>query len=157
MKESKERLISSLGLISAVIILGLCLLVDTPYPIARPLTRWSGFILVMGGMLLVLWAATYIGKAFSGEIAPVLDYFIAQGPYRFVRHPVYLGLTTALAGLTLAFNSWSATIAVFALFLPSQIMRARLEEAGLVRRFGTVYATYRLHTGFLLPRLSKHR
>jgi protein-S-isoprenylcysteine O-methyltransferase Ste14 len=154
-KESSERLISSLGLVSAAIILALCFLAEAPYPFARLITRWSGFILVAGGMLLVLWAVAYVGRALSGEIAPVLDNFITQGPYAYMRHPIYLGLTIALVGLTLAFNNWSATIAVFALFLPSQVMRARLEEAALLQRFGTDYEAYSQCTGFILPKLSK--
>lgn len=151
----KERLIASLGVISAVIIFAICLLVEASYPLDRRLTRWLGFTLVAGGMVLVLWAVTYIGKAFSGEISPVLDHFVVEGPYRFVRHPVYLGLTTALVGVTLAFDNWIGTLAVFGLFLPSQIARARMEEAALAARFGTSYEIYRRRTGFMLPKLVK--
>jgi protein-S-isoprenylcysteine O-methyltransferase Ste14 len=149
----RERFIASLGLISAAIIFGFCLLVEAPYPFDRRLTRWLGFALVAGGMVLVLWAVTYIGKAFSGEISPVLDHFVVEGPYRLVRHPVYLGLTTALVGVALAFDNWLGTLAVFGLFLPSQIIRARLEEATLAARFGMSYEIYRRRTGFMLPKL----
>lgn len=152
MNGRREWFIASLGLISAAIVFGVCLLVEAPFPLDRRLTRWLGFALVAGGMILVLWAVTYIGKAFSGEVSPVLDHFVVQGPYRFVRHPVYLGLTTALVGLTLAFDSWPGTLAVFGLFLPSQIIRARLEEAALAARFGISYEIYCRRVGFMLPK-----
>lgn len=149
----QERIITSLGAISAGVILGICLLVEAPFPLERRLTRWSGFALVGGGMTLVLWAAVYIGKAFSGEITPVLDYFVVQGPYRWIRHPVYVGLTTALMGVTLAFDNWLGTLAVIGLFLPSEIARARLEERVLMERFGVSYEIYRRRTGFMLPKI----
>ncbi len=74
-----------------------------------------------------------------------------SGPYRFVRHPVYLGMTVALAGVAISVRSWPGLIAVLGLFLPSEIYRAKLEEEALRKTHGAEWEAYADETGFLLP------
>ena len=73
---------------------------------------------------MVVWAAFHIRGAFLCEVKPRLDTLVQSGPYRYVRHPVYLGMTVALVGATIVMRSWPGLIAVFLLFLPSEIYRA---------------------------------
>jgi len=93
----------------------------------------------------------YIKKAILGEIEPKLNILIKNGPYRFIRHPVYLGMTIALLGVPLSLGSWLGIIAVFLLFLPSEIYRAKLEEKKLAIKFGTEWENYVKKTMFILP------
>ena len=102
-------------------------------------------------MLIVFWASIYIKKAILGEIEPKLNILIKNGPYRFVRHPVYLGMTIALLGVPVSLGNWLGIIAVFLLFLPSEIYRAKLEEKKLAIKFGTEWENYVKKTNFILP------
>lgn len=84
-----------------------------------------------------------------------MDVLIKTGPYRFVRHPVYLGMTIALTGIPVAMRSCYGLIGVFLLFLPSEIYRAKLEEKALKGKFGSEWEAYAARTGFMLPSVIK--
>ena len=53
-----------------------------------------------------------------------------NGPYRFVRHPIYFGYLIGHAGFLLANFSWR-NLAVLALLYVAQVHRIRREEAVL--------------------------
>jgi protein-S-isoprenylcysteine O-methyltransferase Ste14 len=140
-----------LTVLAASAVLLLSFFVHPGFPISREAAKTLGILLVAGGMALVVWAATHIRDAFLGEVQPRLAELIQTGPYQFVRHPVYLGMTIALAGVAISLRSWPGLIAVFLLFLPSQVYRARLEEKALLQEFGARWKDYARRTGFILP------
>lgn len=88
---------------------------------------------------------------------------ITSGPYRFVRHPQYLGVVLFTLTLTtrsywIAKNtfgmSWispETTVVIWIGTLFAYITLAIIEELHLTKTFGLEYAEYRLRTGFLLP------
>jgi protein-S-isoprenylcysteine O-methyltransferase Ste14 len=70
---------------------------------------------------------------------------VDRGPYRVLRHPIYVGGALFFAGLSLVFSAWGlALTAVVAVFW---IAKARLEERHLLERFPE-YAEYRRRTLF---------
>jgi protein-S-isoprenylcysteine O-methyltransferase Ste14 len=78
---------------------------------------------------------------------------VTTGPYRLVRHPIYLGLALLALGQALAFASWSAlTIVVFGI-VPTFAWRARAEEKLLSRVLGERFAVYRRRTKMIIPYL----
>jgi protein-S-isoprenylcysteine O-methyltransferase Ste14 len=58
---------------------------------------------------------------------------ITSGPYRFVRHPGYLGMLLRFIFSSLILGSWAA-VAVAALFLPVYVIRIRKEEPVLLEQ-----------------------
>jgi protein-S-isoprenylcysteine O-methyltransferase Ste14 len=78
---------------------------------------------------------------------------VTTGPYRFVRHPIYLGLSLLAMGEALAFSSWPAVVLVFFAIVPTFAWRARAEEKLLSRTFGERYAVYRQRTKMIIPYL----
>jgi protein-S-isoprenylcysteine O-methyltransferase Ste14 len=115
--------------------------------IIRPL----GFAIFGGGMLLFAVTIVYLGRAFLGEVEPVTDRLITTGPYRFVRHPLYLGMFVAVMGTAVALRSLWGILITLAVFVPLGLYRARLEEEALARRFGEEWQAYARRTHFLLP------
>ena len=77
---------------------------------------------------------------------------IRNGPYAYVRHPIYTGILLALVGTALAIAEWRALIAV-ALVWIAFYTKARVEEKMLAQEFGAAFAEHRRRTGFFLPRL----
>ena len=72
------------------------------------------------------------------------------GPFRLVRHPIYMGINLLAAGTAV----WDPSIVVLAgavLTIAGSDLRARSEEALLERAFGSVYEDYRRHTKRFLP------
>jgi protein-S-isoprenylcysteine O-methyltransferase Ste14 len=124
---------------------------ETPFWAGADLVKPLGLALCGAGMLLFVLAVATLKRAFLGDVEPVTDRLITTGPYRLVRHPLYLGMVGTTLGLAIAFRSlWGLLITVGA-FLPLGLYRARLEEAALARRFGDEWARYASRTPFLLP------
>jgi protein-S-isoprenylcysteine O-methyltransferase Ste14 len=103
--------------------------------IATP-TRTSfviGTVVVTLGELLRVWAAGHVEK--STEVT-------RSGPYRFVRHPLYLGSSLIGIGFAAAARHWivaAVVVLYLALTLTSAMVR---EEAHLRNKFGDAYDAY---------------
>jgi len=104
-------------------------------------------VAILLGALLCARAARELHDAGPNRLAE-------GGPYHFVRHPLSLGFQLALLGVALLLASPGCLLAagplLFALWLGQALL---VEEPALARRFGVVYARYRLETGFAFPSL----
>lgn len=114
----------------------------------------SGCLLALAGAAIVLRSRVELGAAWS--FVPKADPgtgLITSGPYRLVRHPIYLGLTLLATGEALAFGSWPACLVVLSGIVPTFLWRAQAEEALLIRAFGQRYELYRQRTKMIIPHL----
>ena len=152
---TREYLPAILNVLAAVGVTLISFFIEFRFPMSKEMAKSLGLFIVVIGMGLVVWAAAHIKGAFMGEVEPRLDVLVQDGPYRHIRHPVYLGMTIALAGIPVALRSWLGLIGVLVLFLPSEIYRARLEEKALWRQFGSEWEKYAARTGFILPLIGK--
>jgi protein-S-isoprenylcysteine O-methyltransferase Ste14 len=107
------------------------------------LTR-IGWIVAAAGLGLAIWAGRTMGRSLSPFPRPTRRAELVQnGPFRLVRHPIYLGGTLFCAGLALVFSVYAlALTGVLALFW---VFKARYEERLLAERFPE-YAEYRRRT-----------
>lgn len=108
-----------------------------------------GIALLLVGMGWSIWSLMVLGRCFS--ILPEVRGLVTGGPYRWVRHPVYLGEITSTLGLLLPVLSPFNAL-VFVLFCALQLWRTRHEEANLAANFPE-YDDYRQRTARLLPGL----
>jgi protein-S-isoprenylcysteine O-methyltransferase Ste14 len=109
-----------------------------------------GTLLVLLGLLFAAWARWHLGRNWSGTVTVKQGHtLIRTGPYRYVRHPIYTGMLTALAGTALAFGAAYGFIAT-ALILLGFVLRIQLEEARMRDTFPE-YADYCRHTARLIP------
>jgi len=119
-----------------------------------PLLAVAGCLLAVAGASLVLSARARLGPAWS--LVPKADQGtgpVTTGPYRVVRHPIYVGLALLAVGQALAFGSWPALFIVLSGILPTFAWRARAEERLLSRTFGERYEVYRQRTKMIIPYL----
>src|SRR5260370_10239917 len=80
------------------------------------------------GIAWALYSLSYLGRRFS--IVPEARGLVTSGPYRLVRHPIYLGEIIAGFGLVLP-NLLSPHPVGFAVFLALQLIPPYFEERGL--------------------------
>ena len=114
----------------------------------------SGSLLAVAGAALVLRSRAELGSAWS--FVPRADQgtgLVTSGPYRLVRHPIYLGLALIALGVALALGSWPAVVIVLSGIVPTFTWRARAEETLLSRTFGERYDVYRERTKMIIPYL----
>ena len=105
-----------------------------------------GWALAAAGLGLAVWAGRTMGHSLSPFPRPPRDAeLVDRGPFRYLRHPLYVGGVLFFAGISLVFSVYAlALTAVLAAFW---IAKARLEERHLVERFPD-YAEYRRRTWF---------
>lgn len=118
-------------------------------PLALP-----GCTLALAGATLVLKSRAELGCAWSLLPKAGRDTgLVTTGPYRLVRHPIYLGLTLLAAGNALSFGGSVSLLIVSTGIVPTFAWRARAEEGELSRTFGEAFAVYRRRTRMIIPHL----
>jgi protein-S-isoprenylcysteine O-methyltransferase Ste14 len=122
-----------------------------------PLPSWLRVLGAVVGFVMLpalYWVVSSIGSNISETLLTKEKHvLVTQGPYRWVRHPLYTVSTVAFISLALLAANWfMMVIAVLAIMgvLLAVIPR---EEAQLIIKFGDQYREYRTRTGKLLPRL----
>ena len=114
---------------------------------------WSGYGLLMAGMLFAGWARIFLGGNWSSSVTLKQDHtLIRSGPYRIVRHPIYTGLLVALLGTAIVLGELRCFIGVI-LAAVAWKMKSINEEALMVEEFGEQYTRYRLQVKGLVPYL----
>lgn len=106
-------------------------------------------LVILAGTVFTLAALGTLGKSFS--IIPQTRKLVVHGPYRWVRHPLYLGELICVLGLTLPGVSIPRAL-VFLLLIGCQVYRAFEEEKLLAGAFPE-YADYASKTARFLPGL----
>ncbi len=122
--------------------------------VARP-TRTSmltGALIAAVGEAVRWWAAGHLEK--SREVT-------SSGPYRWARHPLYVGSAIIGIGLMVACASWIAAVVV-AVYLSATLGAAiRTEDAFLRATFGREYEAYRrgrtVNRSFSMARAVRNR
>ncbi len=111
------------------------------------LPAWTGMpgIVLMGagGILVLVCLALFIvrGRGTPAIFDPPRE-FVAGGPYRYARNPMYIGVWALLAGFGLYERSFSVLLFSLAWFLLFHLFVVFFEEPDLHSRFGTPYEEY---------------
>jgi protein-S-isoprenylcysteine O-methyltransferase Ste14 len=106
---------------------------------------------------LLLGEASF-GALWSASISRKEEHRIVDtGPYRLVRHPIYLGFIVMDVGLAIVSASGLALVAV-ALITFGLWLKARLEEQFLAEELGNLaYSSYKARTPMLVPRMLRRQ
>jgi protein-S-isoprenylcysteine O-methyltransferase Ste14 len=113
------------------------------------LTRfYISVVLLSAGLALDVWGYWTVLPSFS--IVAEARELKVNGPYRFARHPIYLGQIISQGALWLILIElhW-VWVAFFLIFAVIQLYRARVEETVLEDAFGESYRRYKQRTFWL--------
>lgn len=105
-------------------------------------------ILLAGGLLFAIASLAFLGRCFG--VLPDVRGLVTRGPYRFVRHPLYLGELTALLGIALGAERWLLALPLWAVCVALQLVRTGYEERSLRAEFPE-YGPYAARTKRLIP------
>ena len=97
----------------------------------------AGLTVALGGEAIRMWAAGHLEK--SREVT-------RSGPYRWSRHPLYVGSSVIALGVVIAARSSVVTIVTVVYMVATVTAAIRNEEAFLRVAFGDIYDLYRAST-----------
>ena len=148
-------------IVSLVIFIGVCYLLWRPLPLTLPpglraLGLAIGGLLYFPGMTFVLWGRLALGRMYFVSTGFGAQLFtdhrlITEGPYSIVRHPMYAGLSIAVMGRLLLYQTWTM---VMLLILPLGLsIRAWREEQVLALEFGEEWQEYCKRVPAWIPHL----
>ncbi len=107
---------------------------------------WPGVVAGLAGAAVMLWAWLLFKRQGLAvcPTAPTLN-IIKQGPYRFSRNPMYLGMLLMLLGLALSMGTLPFYLSAFAFFAVMTGTFCPYEEEKLATTFGEAYRSYAKH------------
>jgi protein-S-isoprenylcysteine O-methyltransferase Ste14 len=148
-------------LIISILFFGTCFLLWRPIPfsiapLANLLMLVLGALLYFSGLALVLWGRLALGKMYdvSSSLGAHLyadHQLVTNGPFAFVRHPMYLGIMMASLGGLLLYHMW--TLLFLTIVFLGLVMRAKREEQALATEFGEQWETYCQQVPAWIPRI----
>lgn len=131
------------GLASIALMLALHYLIPVRQIIPEP-WRWLGFLL----MVLALVDVIVVNQMFKRRNTTIKpgqksSTLVTQGPFRFSRNPIYLGMVIFLAGFAIQLGSLTPWVLAPVFGLTIQAVFVRMEEGMLQEEFGETYTDYR--------------
>src|SRR5262245_46044896 len=112
-------------------------LLEAPY-------RYAGIVLIGLALCLILWAAFLFRRA-GTNIRPFMPStaLVMDGPYRFTRNPMYLGMAGILLGAAVYMGSITPFVVIPAFMALISERFIMPEEAKLEATFGREYLDYK--------------
>ena len=156
-----RRVPGSIAVTVWLVLIGLIFWIPLPvrFPgAADAILLGMGSILYFPAIALYLWGLAALGKQFGVSTAAGADLYldhqlVRKGPYRWIRHPMYLAVLLAAAGALLIFRTWA--MLVFTPLSLVVIRRAASEEALLAEEFPEEWGSYIQEVPPWLPRCYK--
>jgi len=109
----------------------------------------AGAALCIVGLLFAIWARVALGRSWG---MPMTQHenpeLVMSGPYRFVRHPIYTGLSAMMIGTALVHPLAALPCLGMVAYT---VYSARHEERDMEQRFPGAYAEYKKRSKMLVP------
>lgn len=106
--------------------------------------RWAGAAPIAAGVGIVVWVArTFHRRKTTIKPGDVSTTLVTDGPFRVSRNPIYLGMTSILAGIAVTLGSLTPwlVLPIFVMLVGWNVIP--VEEAMLAEAFGDEYSQYR--------------
>ena len=97
--------------------------------------RTFGIVLMVAGAAAGFWSAAFLGRGLTPTPVPNgATELITRGPYRYVRHPMYVAVVLFMGGVAIRSGSWLSLPLLFGLIALFHV-KARWEEEQLQEVF----------------------
>jgi protein-S-isoprenylcysteine O-methyltransferase Ste14 len=112
----------------------------------------SGVLISTVAIILGLAARFYLGRSYSPRSNRLYgSSLVREGPYRWIRHPLYAAAILWIVGWPLIIASFVGSILTIGFVLPAVFNRIRSEESELLQFYGVAYRVYCERTWRLFP------
>ena len=133
-----------------------------------PIVRLIGLVVLAAGLSVMSWVFTKRGaaevmistyvtfvkmakRAKLEEVSDREESLVIEGPYRYVRHPLYFGVVVMVVGWALLTSYSFIFVAIPVVFVFLTYVIARFEEKELRALFGAQYEAYSRDVPMMLP------
>jgi protein-S-isoprenylcysteine O-methyltransferase Ste14 len=114
--------------------------------------RWFGFFIGLAALIIFSWVLRSLGQNFSTTLTIKKDQtLVIQGPYQWVRHPMYTSFVLLWVGYFLLSTNWYIGLTGIVGFVWAIVVRTPKEEQMMIEQFGDEYIAYMKRTGRYLP------
>lgn len=125
---------------------------------AVPLPQWSRLAGAYLGTLALLWFV-WIHQTLGNNLSVRIrikdsQHLVTNGPYRWVRHPMYTAFYLLHVAAFLLTANWFIGVTWMAGLTAIILLRVSREEAMLLARFGEAYSKYAKNTSRFFPRIN---
>ncbi|MHA1961380.1 MAG: isoprenylcysteine carboxylmethyltransferase family protein [Candidatus Thorarchaeota archaeon] len=118
--------------------------------------QWLGVVLAIIPIFFLVWVHRHLDSQWSIALELQEDHeLITSGPYKRIRHPMYLGIFVYTIGMILI-SSDLLVLVFFAFSIWVNYRRIPREEQMMIDEFGGEYQEYMAKTGKLLPRFRQN-
>lgn len=111
-----------------------------------------GALLAVTGLIVSLWSFYVFPKVSTGHYVENEHQIITAGPYKYVRHPIYLGVILLWFSLTISFCDLAMLLITTLYVIPIYILYIRSEEKMMLKGLGEPYKEYQKCVGIIIPR-----
>ena len=128
----------------------------SPITNGSPAQAWGFAALALSIAIASVWlvnsAARHLGKQWALAARLVEGHKLIQdGPYHFVRNPIYTGMFGMLVATGLATSHWIPLLVATVLFAVGTYIRIQIEERLLRQAFGQEFEDYTHRVPALIP------
>ena len=148
-KDSKTRdRGTELQIMWSVFITQLLIILEASYIRFPASVRWdmlttAALLAMAAGLVLRTWSVNTLGKHFTMHLEIQEDHkVIRTGPYRWFRHPSYVGAFITYAATPLFLRAWYALVPTIAILTIAWMRRIHYEEKMLRAELGEEYEKY---------------
>jgi protein-S-isoprenylcysteine O-methyltransferase len=119
-----------------------------------PRTEWArviGVVVCVFGLCLTIWARSTLGRNWSSNVTFKQGHeLVKTGPYRFVRHPIYMGLLVMCLGAAIEIGRLRCFLSLVVVGIGFWI-KLKQEERLMLRHFPDEYPNYQKRVKALVP------
>jgi protein-S-isoprenylcysteine O-methyltransferase Ste14 len=116
---------------------------------------WAAITVIAIGIAIYLytafWGFALIGGGTPAPIAPT-KILVVKGLHRFVRNPMYIGVSLVIGGQAWLFHSLHIAIYMVSMLLTAHLFVLVYEEPTLHQQFGEEYEHYRASVPRWIPK-----
>ena len=102
------------------------------------------------GVIISIWSRKIIGTNWSSVVTLKKDHELVQnGPYKYIRHPIYTGMILALIGTAIVLGNLKALIII--IVIVAGLIKKSIDEEKLLTANLAEYSEYKKRTKRLIP------